>query len=134
MIRKKIDSLELLVFSHPFAGWQLVKGTIEPGENPQMAALRELEEESGITSLKIQKFIANFDYTIKVMANEKGTDEVQRWHLYLLQDHELILKDSWEHQASGSKEEEGLIFKFFWIQLNGNYSSEFHPVFLRLST
>jgi len=37
-----------LAFEHPLAGLQLVKSSIEPGETPQAAALRELEEESGI--------------------------------------------------------------------------------------
>ena len=43
-------SREILVFEHPLAGIQLVKGTIELGESPEAAALRELGEESGITS------------------------------------------------------------------------------------
>ena len=38
----------LLAFRHPLEGIQLVKGTIESGEQPPEAAPRELEEESGI--------------------------------------------------------------------------------------
>lgn len=33
---------KLLLFKHPVAGTQLVKGTIESGETPSRAALREL--------------------------------------------------------------------------------------------
>jgi 8-oxo-dGTP pyrophosphatase MutT (NUDIX family) len=44
-----IDGMEhLLVFNHPLAGYQRVKGTIELGERPSHAAVRELAEESGI--------------------------------------------------------------------------------------
>jgi len=32
---------QILAFEHPSAGLQLVKGGIEPGENPRAAALRE---------------------------------------------------------------------------------------------
>lgn len=39
----------LLVFRHPLAGVQLIKGGIDPHEDPAAAALRELSEESGIT-------------------------------------------------------------------------------------
>ena len=37
---------KILAFEHPEAGVQLVKGSIEPGENPRLAALRELAEEA----------------------------------------------------------------------------------------
>ncbi|MBF0678189.1 MAG: NUDIX domain-containing protein [Devosia sp.] len=40
---------EILVFHHPQAGVQLVKGTLEPGEDPVTGDLRELAEESGLT-------------------------------------------------------------------------------------
>jgi adenylate kinase family enzyme/8-oxo-dGTP pyrophosphatase MutT (NUDIX family) len=39
---------ELLVFRHPEAGIQLVKGGVEPGETVEAAAVRELAEESGL--------------------------------------------------------------------------------------
>lgn len=39
---------EVLAFTHPSAGKQFVKGTIEPGEAPLDAATRELREESGL--------------------------------------------------------------------------------------
>jgi ADP-ribose pyrophosphatase YjhB (NUDIX family) len=48
VLRETLAAKELLVFEHPLAGVQLVKGTIEPGELPEHAALRELCEESGI--------------------------------------------------------------------------------------
>ncbi len=37
--------------------WQMPQGGIDPGENPQLAALRELQEETSITSAKIIKEI-----------------------------------------------------------------------------
>lgn len=34
--------------------WQMPQGGIDPGEDPQTAALRELEEETGITANKVE--------------------------------------------------------------------------------
>ncbi len=44
---------KILLFRHPLAGVQLVKGTIEKGETPSEAVLRELAEESGISDAVI---------------------------------------------------------------------------------
>lgn len=44
---------QILAFEHPRAGIRLVKGGIEPGENVRAAALRELEEEAGISNTGI---------------------------------------------------------------------------------
>ena len=38
----------LLVFRHPTGGVQLPAGSVEPGEQPEKAALRELFEETGV--------------------------------------------------------------------------------------
>ena len=45
------------MFRHPLAGIQLVKGTVEPSENPADAARRELFEESGLVSKQLLFFI-----------------------------------------------------------------------------
>jgi 8-oxo-dGTP pyrophosphatase MutT (NUDIX family) len=51
--REKEHGRELLVFRHPTAGVQLPAGTIEPGETPEQAVLRELGEETGINQVEI---------------------------------------------------------------------------------
>ena len=48
LLRSTAAGVELLSFLHPKAGKQIIKGTIEPGEEATAAALRELGEESGI--------------------------------------------------------------------------------------
>jgi 8-oxo-dGTP pyrophosphatase MutT (NUDIX family) len=42
---------ELLLLYHPYAGIQLPAGTVELGEDPSAAALREAQEETGLTDL-----------------------------------------------------------------------------------
>lgn len=44
---------ELLVFSRPKAGVQLPAGTMEAGETPEVAVMREAREESGLNALRI---------------------------------------------------------------------------------
>jgi 8-oxo-dGTP pyrophosphatase MutT (NUDIX family) len=42
------DDLEVLMIQHSsHKGWGFPKGWVEPGETPEMAAVREVEEESG---------------------------------------------------------------------------------------
>ena len=55
----------------------LPKGHIEKGEDPQTAALREVEEETGITDLEIVKELPD------------------TWHCYLLENQWTIKKTSW---------------------------------------
>ena len=40
---------ELLLFEHPFAGMQIPAGTVQAGETPREAVLREAAEETGLT-------------------------------------------------------------------------------------
>lgn len=44
---------ELLLFQHPNAGIQIPAGTVEAGETPERAALREAAEESGLSPLTL---------------------------------------------------------------------------------
>lgn len=52
--------------------WDLPKGHQEPGEDLEVTALREVEEETGLHGLKLGKFIRVTDHTY--MRND-------RWHL-----------------------------------------------------
>ena len=50
VVRVPPAGTELLLFEHPHAGIQLPAGTIEPGETPETAALREAREETGLSA------------------------------------------------------------------------------------
>lgn len=51
--RQSKKKREILILSHPSAGFQIVAGTVEVGEYHAKAALRELQEESGIVDVDI---------------------------------------------------------------------------------
>ena len=111
--------LELLAFRHPLAGLQLVKGTIEAGEAPVEAAIRELREEAGISDAR---FVRN-------LGTWRTGHESQVWSFHQLAAHQS-LPDAWSHKT---EDDGGHIFRFFWHQIDSKDStpsSEWHPVFL----
>lgn len=59
--RRHGDADELLVFEHPFAGIQLPAGTVEPGEPAEAAALREAQEETGLTGFTGVHYLGSRD-------------------------------------------------------------------------
>ncbi|MGB4872936.1 MAG: NUDIX domain-containing protein [Candidatus Promineifilaceae bacterium] len=63
----------LLVFSepdYPAAGIQIPGGTVEPGEDPDRAMLREAEEETGLTGLQIRRFLGTRVYHLPLAARD----------------------------------------------------------------
>ncbi len=60
--RTETGHLELaLIATHGGARWQLPKGSVESGETPQETALREVEEEAGLTTV-YEHFLKTIDY------------------------------------------------------------------------
>jgi bis(5'-nucleosidyl)-tetraphosphatase len=57
------NNINYLLLQYAHGHWDFVKGKIEMRENKQEAALRELKEETGITSITIDPdFSASFSY------------------------------------------------------------------------
>lgn len=105
----------LLVFRHPEDGnMQLPKGTIEPGESPEVAVRRELLEESGIAYTGALHPLGTLDRECEAGVEGNTHRHPQLWHLFLMRvDH--ALPETFEHTATGSPEEEGLVFLFSWL-------------------
>ena len=112
-----ISDGHLLVFKHPLSGIQLPKGTIEQGEAPEEAVLRELEEESGITSGIVVSKIKESIYIFEGYEVNSGEDQKQIWHLFHIAS-EYKPPKTWVHKATGSEAEEGLLFSYFWHHLD----------------
>ena len=107
----------LLVFEHvrfPEAGVQVVQGTVEEGETPKDAVMREAEEETGLKGLTLISFLGCEEYELC----RDGYHERQQRSFY-----HLGLKgppvERWrhyeEHPSGGSASIE---FEFYWVSLN----------------
>jgi 8-oxo-dGTP pyrophosphatase MutT (NUDIX family) len=59
---------ELLVFQHPSAGLQLPAGTVEDGEEPAVAVVREVVEETGILDAEIVRLL---DIEVTLLPNHQ---------------------------------------------------------------
>jgi 8-oxo-dGTP pyrophosphatase MutT (NUDIX family) len=60
---------KLLVFrqpASPAAGVQIPGGSVEPSEALEAAALREAQEETGLTGLVVQSYLGSAEYELKV--------------------------------------------------------------------
>ena len=107
----------ILLFRHPLAGVQLVKGTLDQGEAPHEAALRELAEESGIHGATIKDDLGCWA--------SGHLDQVWSFHLYQVHS---ALPEQWSHQTL---DDHGHVFDFFWAPLDQLPYADCHPVFQR---
>ncbi|GCE15638.1 DNA mismatch repair protein MutT [Tengunoibacter tsumagoiensis] len=107
---------KLLVFSHPHApeaGIQVPAGTIEEGETPEQAVLREAFEETGLTHLILHGFLGEQE---RDMA-DFGREEIHQRYFYhlLYQGQPPAVWQHTEHFSSTSRDPH--IFEFFWATL-----------------
>ena len=107
---------ELLVFSHPDfpeAGIQVPAGTIEPGEEPEVAAVRETFEETGLSGLTL---VAPLGEQMRDVT-PFGKDELHHRYFFHLQCTETPPR-TWRHwEEFPSDASERVAFDFFWAQL-----------------
>ncbi|WP_159657767.1 NUDIX hydrolase [Vibrio atypicus] len=116
VLRKSGSTVELLLFEHPLAGVQLVKGTLEMKDSAvESAALRELEEESGISKVSSTKYLGSW---------ESGFQN-QLWHFVLCEISEN-LPNNWRFYT---QDDGGHEFSFFWHKLESNPKFKCHKVF-----
>ena len=116
VLRPGDEGMHLLVFRHPLAGTQLVKGTVEPGESPAHAAVRELREESGLHG-QIELELGPWD------SGYRG----QTWDLFLMRV-DGDLPDAWEHNTVDDR---GHTFAFYWHPLDAQPGDDWFPLFRR---
>lgn len=97
---------ELLIFAHteeyPDAGLQVPAGGVEPGEEPDQAALRETFEESGLR-LTDPFYLGSFEW------HDEASGRIL--HCYWLQA-PLDTPDRWDHAVSAGDHDKGMIFRY----------------------
>jgi len=114
VVRKRNGQSEILVFKHPLAGVQLVKGSIERGEPVFTASERELREEAGIL-LKAQHLLCEW----------QRVPSEPIWGICLMEEGESLPED-WSHFC---EDDGGHIFEYFWHPLFETPDEDWHPVF-----
>lgn len=109
----------LLVFRHidfPDAGIQVPGGTVQPGESPPRAVLREAFEEAGLVDLEI---VAALGDTWRHRDEYGRADEVHHRHFFHLRC-ATLLPEVWQHEerdpADGGPP---ILFEFFWTPIAG---------------
>jgi 8-oxo-dGTP pyrophosphatase MutT (NUDIX family) len=130
LIRSGRLGQELLVFTHPDGSVQIPKGTLEGGESAEAAVLRELHEESGISEAAIGGRVVDLDRPAPQPTTGGAPLEDQIWHIFRLHSSKPT-PDSWQHRASGSPEEDELVFSCRWIRLSRakqHLHELYHPV------
>lgn len=107
--RRHNGQAQLLVFDHrdhPDAGTQVPAGTVEPNEPIETALFREVQEESGLTSVQLIRKLAEYE------SAQWGTIR-HVFHLVATSP----APDSWSHTVQGKGDDEGLVFNYYWLKL-----------------
>ncbi len=108
------NDTELLVIDHrdhPDAGTQVPAGTIEPGESPEAAAIRELAEETGLTNATLVDRIDVYEW------EKPETGQWQRRHVYQF-NAPVKTSDRWEYVVSAGRGDKGLKFICYWLPIH----------------
>jgi 8-oxo-dGTP pyrophosphatase MutT (NUDIX family) len=112
LLRQRREQWQILAFRHPLAGTQLIKGTLEPGELPEVGVLRELAEESGIGHAAVVEKIG------ELVIEEAA----QQWHIFLCYSSDP-LPEEWEFFTTDGG---GHLFHYFWHPLGTAPDESWH--------
>ncbi len=83
----------ILVVNQRGNSWSLPKGHIEPGEEKLAAAIREIEEESGILRLTFIRELGHYSrYKIGIDGKKEDLSELKVIHMFLFKTDEVKLK------------------------------------------
>lgn len=109
---------KLLIFEHtayPEAGIQVPGGSVEVGEKPDEAALREAKEETGLLNLVLVRKLG----IVQRDLSDFGLEGVQERHYYQLAIEGIPEREWISYERTPSDGSPGPIeFRFFWADLD----------------
>ncbi len=100
-----INELNEILFIYKRGYWDLPKGKLESKERKKQAAIREVEEETGVTDLNLEYKLCVTKHTYKT---KSGIRAIKKSHWYLMKTH---------NQSVTPQAAEG-IERVEWMQLN----------------
>ncbi|MDO3383645.1 NUDIX domain-containing protein [Gilvimarinus algae] len=115
VVLRRRPHLEIMVFRHPLAGIQLVKGGVEVGESVAAACERELLEESGLVA-----------WATKSLGTLPLGEPASVWEFYQMTLEADQLPERWSFDTEDGG---GLRFDFFWHRLDQPESADWHSMF-----
>lgn len=118
ILRIKKNRQEILVFDHvkyPEVSQQVPAGTVELNEDLQLAAIRELYEESGVKLAALQLAGSYVFFGIH-------SGQFQERNIFVSEASEA-LKDEWIHTVSGKGDDQNLQFKYYWMPIEEAHKS-----------
>jgi len=120
-----------ILFIKRLGKWDLPKGKIEKGESREVAAVREIAEETGLQEVEILKFMAT---TYHIYTERNGEKILKTTHWFLMKYHgshkpkpqteEGILEVSWKNEEEIRKNVLGKTFKNIELLLNGYWKNK----------
>jgi 8-oxo-dGTP pyrophosphatase MutT (NUDIX family) len=110
---------ELVVFrhtQHPEAGIQVPGGSLEPDEEPEVGALREAHEETGLEGLARAGFLGEFEFDLR----PRGINQLHRRFFFHLR-YEGETPERWLHyELTPSDGSPGPVeFELYWVRMPG---------------
>ncbi|HSM56792.1 MAG TPA: NUDIX domain-containing protein [Candidatus Sulfomarinibacteraceae bacterium] len=108
----------LLVFRQPAfpdAGIQVPAGTMEEGERPELAVLREAWEETGLGGLSVVTFLGQRDRVFR--SADTGQVAVARRHYFHLR-FDGQAPERWQHWETSPSEgpHPRILFELWWVR------------------
>jgi 8-oxo-dGTP diphosphatase len=108
----------LLVFRHADdacfdeSGLQVPAGTVEPGESPEAAVLREAVEETGLAGLRVERYLGASEYDMRPYA-----DAIHVRHFYHLSSDAADVPERWFSAERGDGTGTPIRFECYWLPL-----------------
>jgi 8-oxo-dGTP pyrophosphatase MutT (NUDIX family) len=93
-IKNEKLKIKILLIKDSYGRWALPKGKIEKGEKPEEAALREIQEETGLADLKIIKHLGQIKYFYQI----HGQPIFKIVYNFLIETEQKELKPNYEIQ------------------------------------
>jgi 8-oxo-dGTP pyrophosphatase MutT (NUDIX family) len=108
---------QLLLFRHtryPEAGIQVPGGTVEEGETPEEAVLREAREETGLNELSIRTYLGATEFDLSAVGSI-GIHQRHFFHLLF----NGIFQERWRHfeKTPSNGHPEPIEFEFYWVKV-----------------